>query len=76
VRSACTARQAKFVAFAGTSRRTLVLRLAKTGSPFRPLLDGTLRERARTMLRGGHTIAVDGGIVCANPGIKGGGWDS
>jgi len=48
----------------------------KTGSPFRPLLDGTLRERARTMLRGGHTIAVDGGIVCANPGIKGGGWDS
>jgi NAD(P)-dependent dehydrogenase (short-subunit alcohol dehydrogenase family) len=24
----------------------------------------------------GATIAVDGGIVYANPGIKGGGWDS
>lgn len=34
----------------GTSRRTLVRRLAETGSPFRPLLDGVLRERARTML--------------------------
>jgi hypothetical protein len=24
----------------------------------------------------GATIAVDGGIVYANPGIKGSGWDS
>jgi NAD(P)-dependent dehydrogenase (short-subunit alcohol dehydrogenase family) len=24
----------------------------------------------------GTTIAVDGGMVYANPGIKGGGWDS
>jgi AraC-like DNA-binding protein len=37
----------------GTSRRTLVRRLAETGSPFRPLLDGVLRERARTMLAAG-----------------------
>jgi AraC-like DNA-binding protein len=37
----------------GTSRRTLVRRLAETGSAFRPLLDGVLRERARTMLAAG-----------------------
>jgi AraC-like DNA-binding protein len=37
----------------GTSRRTLVRRLTETGSPFRPLLDGVLRERARTMLAAG-----------------------
>ncbi|MFB9268528.1 helix-turn-helix domain-containing protein [Bradyrhizobium erythrophlei] len=37
----------------GTSRRTLVRRLAETGSPFRPLLDGVLRERARIMLAAG-----------------------
>jgi AraC-like DNA-binding protein len=37
----------------GTSRRTLVRRLAETGNPFRPLLDGVLRERARTMLAAG-----------------------
>ncbi|MBR0797427.1 AraC family transcriptional regulator ligand-binding domain-containing protein [Bradyrhizobium jicamae] len=37
----------------GTSRRTLVRRLAEAGSPFRPLLDGVLRERARTMLAEG-----------------------
>jgi AraC-like DNA-binding protein len=37
----------------GTSRRTLVRRLAETGSPFRPLLDSVLRERARTMLAAG-----------------------
>ena len=24
----------------------------------------------------GETIAVDGGVAFANPGIKGGGWDS
>jgi AraC-like DNA-binding protein len=34
----------------GTSRRTLVRRLAEGGLAFRPLLDGVLRERARTML--------------------------
>jgi AraC-like DNA-binding protein len=34
----------------GTSRRTLVRRLAEAGSAFRPLLDGVLRERARAML--------------------------
>lgn len=34
----------------GTSRRTLVRRLAESGSAFRPLLDGVLRERARAML--------------------------
>ncbi|MCS3450276.1 MULTISPECIES: helix-turn-helix domain-containing protein [Bradyrhizobium] len=37
----------------GTSRRTLVRRLAETGSAFRPLLDGVLRERARIMLAAG-----------------------
>jgi AraC-like DNA-binding protein len=37
----------------GTSRRTLVRRLAEIGSAFRPLLDGVLRERARTMLAAG-----------------------
>ncbi len=37
----------------GTSRRTLVRRLAETGFAFRPLLDGVLRERARTMLAAG-----------------------
>lgn len=34
----------------GTSRRTLVRRLAEAGCAYRPLLDGVLRERARTML--------------------------
>ncbi|WP_194469510.1 AraC family transcriptional regulator [Bradyrhizobium sp. CCBAU 51753] len=34
----------------GTSRRTLVRRLAETGHAFRPLLDAVLRERARAML--------------------------
>ena len=37
----------------GTSRRTLVRRLAEGGHAFRPLLDGVLRERARTMLAAG-----------------------
>ncbi|WP_050625799.1 helix-turn-helix domain-containing protein [Bradyrhizobium viridifuturi] len=37
----------------GTSRRTLVRRLAEAGCAFRPLLDGVLRERARTMLADG-----------------------
>jgi AraC-like DNA-binding protein len=37
----------------GTSRRTLVRRLAETGNAFRPLLDSVLRERARTMLAAG-----------------------
>ncbi|WP_157863267.1 helix-turn-helix domain-containing protein [Bradyrhizobium tropiciagri] len=37
----------------GTSRRTLVRRLAEAGCAFRPLLDGVLRERARTMLAEG-----------------------
>ncbi|WP_076858192.1 helix-turn-helix domain-containing protein [Bradyrhizobium mercantei] len=37
----------------GTSRRTLVRRLAEAGCAFRPLLDGVLRERARTMLAAG-----------------------
>lgn len=37
----------------GTSRRTLVRRLAEGGRAFRPLLDGVLRERARTMLAAG-----------------------
>jgi len=38
---------------AGTSRRTLVRRLREAGSAFRPLLDGVLRERARSMLAAG-----------------------
>jgi len=37
----------------GTSRRTLVRRLAGTGLAFRPLLDGVLRERASAMLAAG-----------------------
>ncbi|HAR18710.1 MAG TPA: hypothetical protein DCS52_34135, partial [Bradyrhizobium sp.] len=37
----------------GTSRRTLVRRLAEAGCAFRPLLDRVLRERARTMLAEG-----------------------
>ncbi len=37
----------------GTSRRTLVRRLAEAGLAFRPLLDGVLRERARAMLSAG-----------------------
>jgi AraC-like DNA-binding protein len=37
----------------GTSRRTLVRRLAEGGLAFRPLLDGVLRERARSMLAAG-----------------------
>lgn len=37
----------------GTSRRTLVRRLAETSHAFRPLLDGVLRERARVMLAAG-----------------------
>ena len=37
----------------GTSRRTLVRRLAKADSAFRPLLDAVLRERARVMLAAG-----------------------
>jgi AraC-like DNA-binding protein len=37
----------------GTSRRTLVRRLAEAGLAFRPLLDGVLRERARGMLAAG-----------------------
>jgi AraC-like DNA-binding protein len=37
----------------GLSRRTLVRRLADDGLAFRPLLDGVLRERARTMLAAG-----------------------
>lgn len=38
----------------GTSRRTLVRRLAEVGCAFRPLLDGVLRERARVMLAAGN----------------------
>ncbi|QIG92658.1 MULTISPECIES: helix-turn-helix domain-containing protein [unclassified Bradyrhizobium] len=37
----------------GTSRRTLVRRLAEGGGAFRPLLDAVLRERARVMLAAG-----------------------
>ena len=37
----------------GTSRRTLVRRLADAGFSFRPLLDGVLRERARALLSAG-----------------------
>lgn len=37
----------------GTSRRTLVRRLAEVDCAFRPLLDGVLRERARSMLAAG-----------------------
>ncbi|MGO9359636.1 MAG: helix-turn-helix domain-containing protein [Xanthobacteraceae bacterium] len=37
----------------GTSRRTLVRRLAAAGLAFRSLLDGVLRERARGMLAAG-----------------------
>ncbi|KWV57034.1 hypothetical protein AS156_03455 [Bradyrhizobium macuxiense] len=37
----------------GTSRRTLVRRLAESGTAFRSLLDCVLRERARTMLATG-----------------------
>jgi len=37
----------------GTSRRTLVRRLAGSGLAFRPLLDGVLRERAHAMLAKG-----------------------
>src|SRR5579872_1367330 len=50
---------------------------AETGNPLRGPLEGVLRKRAWTMLAADKPSRDgDGGIVLANPGIDGAGWDS